>query len=111
MDGPTGSHGEEALWRAKRWRVPVVEDQSGEETAMSWSVRSGMRGEGPDAGVRQAAGSAAREASWRIAERRGIIFEGRRECGWALPWIGLAIAGECGEEWRLSACGVFQFVQ
>jgi len=74
-------------------------------------VRSGRRGAGPEAGVRLAAGSAAREASWRIAERRGIIFEGRRECGWALPWIGLAIAGECGEEWWLSACGVFQFVQ
>jgi len=99
------------LWRAKRWRVPVVEDQSGEETAMSWSVRSGMRGEGHDAGVRQAAGSAAREASWRIAERRGIILETRRECGWVLSRIGLAIAGECGEEWWLSACGVFQFVQ
>jgi hypothetical protein len=111
MGVPTGCHGEEALGRAKRWRVPVVEDQSGEDTAMIWSVRSGMRGEGPDAGVRQAAGSAAREASWRIAERRGIILERRRECGWVLPRIGLAIAGECGEEWRLSASGVFQFVQ
>lgn len=111
MGGPTGCHGEAALGRAKRRRVPVVECQSGEETAMSWSVWSGMRGMGPDAGVRQAAGRAAREASWRSAERRGIILEGRRECGWVLPRIGLAIAGECGEEWRLSASGIFQFVQ
>lgn len=78
---------------------------------MSWSVWSGMRGEGPEAGVRQAAGRAAREASWRIAERRGIILEGRRGRGWVLPRIGLAIAGEWGEEWRLSATGIFQFVQ
>lgn len=78
---------------------------------MSWSVRSGMRGVGPDAGVRQAAGSAAREASWRSAERRGIILERSWESGWVLPRIGLAIAGESGEEWRLSATGIFQFVQ
>ena len=111
MGVPTGCHGEEALWREKRRRVPVVDDQSGEETAMSWRVRSGMRGVGPEAGVRQAAGRAAREASWRSAERRGIILEGRRECGSVLPRIGLAIAGECGEEWWPSASGVFQFVQ